>query len=192
MLFTYRLPSSIKQASLIIFLILQLATMDIGPTTACHVIHDDKLTAMNSTMSDEMRRLETFKHWPKPHIVTPAALAEAGLYYLNRDDYVQCAFCMGSIYNWVKGDNAMEEHRRLYPHCSFIKRAANRYKCINCLHADVEVVFIPCLHITCCQKCAEKMTNCFMCREGIKSSLKVRFCQDKGTVFPKVEQWDSV
>ena len=173
--------------------------MDVIPTekmvsAACAVIDNtsNHLNPLNPTMGDEMDRLGTFKHWPKSHIVSPLTLARAGLYYINRADYVQCAYCLGSIFNWMLGDNAMEEHRRLYPNCRFIKSVGNRYKCIKCLHADVEVVFIPCLHITCCSRCAEKMTNCQMCREGIKSNLKVRFCHDKEIVPGSVEQCDSV
>ncbi len=171
--------------------------MDVIPTEkmftdACLVIDNkidsNKLIPLNKAMGDEMSRLETFKHWPKPHIVSSMELARAGLYYLNRDDHVQCAFCLGSIYNWVHGDNAMEEHRRLNPNCRFIKRVGNRYRCIKCHHAEVEVVFIPCLHITCCSRCAEKMTNCLMCREGIKSNLKLRFCYDKKIIPESLEQ----
>jgi hypothetical protein len=165
--------------------------MDIEPKTACHIICDNKLTPLNTTMGDEMRRLETFRHWPKPHIVSPQSLAQAGFYYVNHDDRVQCAFCLGNIYNWRQGDNAMEEHRRLRPNCSFIKRVANRYKCINCLHAEVEVAFIPCLHVNSCQKCSEIMTNCVVCNEGIKSTLKLRFCHEKETFPSSVEQCDS-
>ena len=166
-------------------------------TAACGVIHDskptsDKLIAMNTTMADEMDRLETFKHWPKPHIVSPMALARAGLYYTNRDDYVQCAYCLGNLFNWMVGDNAMEEHRRHFPDCRFIKRVGNRYKCMKCLRAEVEVVFVPCLHITCCSRCAETMKTCPVCRDGIKSSFKVRFCHNNETFPGRIEQCDFV
>ncbi len=172
--------------------------MDIGQTvsSACFIIpdkvSDNKLIPLNTSMGDEITRLGTFRHWPKPQIVSASALAEAGLYYMNRDDYVQCAYCLGCMHNWMYGDNAMEEHRRLYPNCRFVKRVGNRYKCSKCLHAEVETVFIPCLHITCCQKCAETMTNCLVCKQGIKSSLKVRFCHDKEKLSSSLEQCDSV
>lgn len=166
--------------------------MDNTTKSACITISSNKLIPLNQTMGDEMRRLETFRHWPKPHIVRPQSLAQAGFYYMNREDYVQCAFCLGSIFNWVEGDNAMEEHRRLYPNCRFIKRVGNRYKCMKCLNAEVEVVFIPCLHMNCCQLCSEKMTNCLVCNQGIKSSLKVRFCHEKETVPSNVEQCDTI
>lgn len=164
--------------------------MDNTITSACLTIPHNNLIPLNKTMGDEMRRLDTFKHWPKPHIVKPHALAQAGFYYLNRDDYVQCAYCLGTIYNWIDGDNAMEEHRRLNPTCSFIKRVAPRYKCVKCCVADVEVVNIPCLHINCCQKCTEKLTNCLVCKQGIKSSLKVRFSHENETFTSRVDQCD--
>lgn len=164
--------------------------MDIG--SACLKTSDKKLQPLNATMREEIRRLETFRHWPKPHIVSPKALAEAGLYYLNRDDYVQCAFCLGIIHNWIDGDNAMEEHRRLYPNCCFVKRIAYRYKCVKCLQSDVDIVFIPCLHINTCHKCSDKMSNCIVCNQGIKSTLKVRFSHEKETILSStLEQCDS-
>ena len=148
----------------------------------------EEVTAMNSVMKDEFQRFETFKKWPKSHIVTPSSLAQAGLYYLNRDDYVQCAFCLGTMHNWRKGDNAIEEHRRHHPHCSFIKQISIRYKCITCIHADVQVVFFPCLHIICCDSCAAKIKQCIVCQQGIKSYLKIRFDYGKER---RVEQCDA-
>ena len=166
--------------------------MDIGPTTACATISGNELLPLNAAMGDEIRRLETFKHWPKPHIVTAQSLAQAGFYYTNRNDIVECAFCLGKIYNWKVGDNAVEEHRRLFPNCSFIKRVANRYKCIICLENEIEVAFIPCLHMVCCEKCSENLTNCLICGEGVKSALKLRFCHDIERFPSKVEQCDCV
>ena len=146
--------------------------MDIIPTEK---LTTSDCTPLNYGMCDEFQRFETFKKWPKSHIVTPSSLAQAGLYYLNRDDYVQCAFCLATMHNWVIGDNAIEEHRRHSPHCSFIKRLSIRYNCIKCIHADVQVVFFPCLHIICCEKCATKTTHCTICGLCIKSYLKIRF-----------------
>ena len=147
--------------------------MDIIPTEKIDAC--EQVTAMNSIMSDEFQRFETFKKWPKSHIISPSSLAQAGLYYLNRDDYVQCAFCLVTMNNWVIGDNAIEEHHRHSQNCSFIMQLSNRYKCIKCIHADVQVVFFPCLHIISCEKCASKTTHCTICGESIKSHLRVRF-----------------
>ena len=105
--------------------------MDVIPTEK---IDASEVTAMNSMMSDEFQRFQTFKNWPKSHIISPSSLAQAGLYYLNRDDYVQCVFCLVTMNNWVLGDNAIEEHDRHSPNCSFIIQISNRYKCIKCIH----------------------------------------------------------
>ena len=156
-----------RQASSII--ISSSTVMDVIPTEK---LSSNQFVALNAFMKDFHQRFNTFKHWPKTHIVTPHAMARAGLYYQNREDYVQCAFCLGSMHNWKQGDNAVEEHRGLPPHCSFFLQMETRYKC---LHTNVESVFFPCLHIICCENCAETVNFCLVCGQEVISKLKVCF-----------------
>ena len=64
-------------------------------------------------------RLASFRGWPKEHVVTVESLANAGFYYLGLDDKVECAFCGGNLHQWEEGDDALSEHRRFYPDCTF-------------------------------------------------------------------------
>jgi len=70
----------------------------------------------------ESARLATFFDWPErvASIVNPRDLAKAGLFYTGQTDRVQCAFCRSFLRNWVQGDVPADEHRRLFPDCSFV------------------------------------------------------------------------
>ncbi|XP_067903469.1 E3 ubiquitin-protein ligase XIAP-like isoform X2 [Heterodontus francisci] len=78
------------------------------------------LRPRNPAMCSEEARLKTFTSWPSYGIVTPRELAKAGLYYLSRDDQVQCFCCGGLMKNWEPGDRAMSEHKRHFPMCAFV------------------------------------------------------------------------
>jgi hypothetical protein len=47
-------------------------------------------------------------------------LAKAGFFYFNDLDRVQCIFCLGIVQAWQPRDDAMGEHRRLFPTCAFV------------------------------------------------------------------------
>lgn len=48
-------------------------------------------------------------------------------------------------------------------------------KCIICMDADPECVFLPCKHMHCCETCANSLVNkiCPSCRQGIENVIKV-------------------
>jgi hypothetical protein len=68
-------------------------------------------------------RLDTFYDWPfgVTRCVYPRDLAVAGLFFTGIDDRVQCAFCRGFLHTWVHGDKPLDEHRKLFPDCSFLR-----------------------------------------------------------------------
>jgi hypothetical protein len=47
-------------------------------------------------------------------------MAMAGFFYYNKGDCVQCAFCLGILKQWERGDNPWAEHKRHFPRCPFI------------------------------------------------------------------------
>lgn len=74
-------------------------------------------------------RLLTFREWPH---VTPsgADLAEAGMFFQgeiadenNRliRDQVVCYKCGGTLFEWKKGDDPLDEHRKYFPKCCLTK-----------------------------------------------------------------------
>jgi len=64
-------------------------------------------------------RLKSFTNWPNKDIAKEV-LAKAGFYYKNCNDIVQCPFCHIEGYQWVAGDNPMEDHRVWSPNCPFV------------------------------------------------------------------------
>ena len=86
-----------------------------------------------SLLRHEAARLGTFTNFPTNSPVTPAALAKAGFFYKGPIDRVQCAFCRGLLRNWVRGDDAMEEHKKHQPQCLFVRDAT---QCGNVLIED--------------------------------------------------------
>lgn len=71
----------------------------------------------------EKNRLDTFDTgWPHNCPVQPKDLAAAGFYYMGTGDVVRCAFCRGTLKEWTRGDNAMTEHQKYFPQCSFVRQ----------------------------------------------------------------------
>jgi len=49
-------------------------------------------------------------------------------------------------------------------------------ECVVCLEGEKVVLFSSCLHLVCCKSCAEKLTNCPMCRKEISQKVNVFKC----------------
>lgn len=143
-------------------------------------------------------RLRSFADWTS-QTVSAEDLAEAGLYYTGPNDRVQCFSCKGGLYNWEAGDKPLEEHKKHFPLCKFVKnyvpetRTApvrvselqeqkkeekavvnDPYKglCKVCLNDAASVIFLPCKHITCCAECAIAVTKCPLCRDKIEQIIR--------------------
>ena len=132
----------------------------------------------STTFSCVQARLLTFRYWTASDIVTPQTLAEAGFIYKNERDRVQCVFCRGGVHNWENGDTAMEEHRRIYPHCPYVKACDNQDKdngllCKVCMDSNIQCLFLPCRHVACCEHCSNLISKCPVCRADIAAVLKV-------------------
>ncbi|KAM9376447.1 E3 ubiquitin-protein ligase XIAP [Pholidichthys leucotaenia] len=83
------------------------------------VVDETPYPKIPSRKSEEAR-LQTFCSWPPTAPVRPRGLAQAGLFYLGRNDQVQCFCCGGILSGWETGDTAWEEHNRHFPNCFFI------------------------------------------------------------------------
>lgn len=73
-----------------------------------------------SGFETERSRYNTYINWPVENIVTSKELARFGLIYTGTGDRVKCVFCLGAMYNWDIGDDAIQEHTRHFPECPFI------------------------------------------------------------------------
>ncbi|KAI0214600.1 E3 ubiquitin-protein ligase XIAP [Lamellibrachia satsuma] len=71
-------------------------------------------------MKYERSRLSSYTNWPRDTNIEPEALAQAGLFYLCRDDRVKCAFCHCILRNWKPSDEPMMKHRHTFLSCPFL------------------------------------------------------------------------
>ena len=55
------------------------------------------------------------------------------------------------------------------------QKLKERTRCKVCLDDVVTVVFLPCMHLVCCARCAPALTTCPVCRQHIKDSLHVLY-----------------
>uniref|UniRef100_UPI00358F3FDC baculoviral IAP repeat-containing protein 7-B-like isoform X2 n=1 Tax=Myxine glutinosa TaxID=7769 RepID=UPI00358F3FDC len=75
----------------------------------------------NTGMCREEARLKTFVSWPGQDKPTIEELATAGLYYVGTDDRTQCFVCRGILRSWDPSDCPLDEHRRCFPNCRFVR-----------------------------------------------------------------------
>ncbi|KAK6172083.1 hypothetical protein SNE40_018041 [Patella caerulea] len=68
-------------------------------------------------------RVATFINWPRQS-PTPSKeeIAEAGFFYLGREDAVQCFYCAGILKSWLDDDIPWQEHAKWFPKCPYLLR----------------------------------------------------------------------
>lgn len=81
---------------------------------------DESTYPMVPHMRSEEARLQTFSSWPFDAPIRPQDLAQAGFFYFDVNDRVQCFCCSGMLGGWEIGDTAWGEHARHYPYCFFV------------------------------------------------------------------------
>jgi hypothetical protein len=126
-------------------------------------------------------RLKTFTNWPKEEVVSAASLAEAGFFYLGKQDAVTCFHCGESLGNWCKDDIPTDEHRKWFPDCPLNEAktpaAADTtpelLMCKVCLTNVATIAVLPCGHFAACSTCTTLFTKCPICRHSILGTVRV-------------------
>ncbi|XP_061484725.1 putative inhibitor of apoptosis isoform X2 [Rhineura floridana] len=77
-------------------------------------------TVSNMSMQTYVARVSTFKNWPVTVPVQPQQLADAGFYYVGRNDDVKCFCCDGGLRCWESGDDPWVEHAKWFPRCEYL------------------------------------------------------------------------
>lgn len=81
----------------------------------------DSSTAANKPdFSDLNIRLKSFKKLSPLFPIPRQQLAEAGLFLLRLPDVMKCFSCGVIVQDWVEGDTAVEKHRGVSVHCSYL------------------------------------------------------------------------
>ncbi|KFP52191.1 Inhibitor of apoptosis protein [Cathartes aura] len=76
----------------------------------------------NVSMQTHEARVKTFINWPTRIPVQPEQLADAGFYYVGRNDDVKCFCCDGGLRCWESGDDPWIEHAKWFPRCEYLLR----------------------------------------------------------------------
>jgi len=101
------------------------------PTTS----HPQRLTMTSGSPTWDLTRYENrlrtffFNNGWKLQFITPEAMAEAGLYYLGKQDRVRCMFCSKEFDYWQRGDDPLVEHKRKSPQCPFFSQSSGYDVC---------------------------------------------------------------
>lgn len=74
----------------------------------------------------EEARLQTFQSWRGVRGASATQFAQAGFIYIGPPDRVQCVMCQGILKNWNDNDLPIEEHRKHFPDCTFVKEYFSR------------------------------------------------------------------
>ncbi|KAK6166638.1 hypothetical protein SNE40_023285 [Patella caerulea] len=79
-------------------------------------------------------RLATFANWPRRSPVpSTEQIAEAGFYFLDKEDAVKCFFCGGVLKSWRDEDIAWNEHAKWFPTCAYLLRIKGQ-DFVNSMH----------------------------------------------------------
>lgn len=78
-------------------------------------------TSSSANMEFFENRLQTFDAYPKQMLPDKYQLARAGLYYTGKSDVCQCFRCHVKLSAWEREDDAIKEHYKWSPNCSYIK-----------------------------------------------------------------------
>lgn len=104
------------------------------------------VTSESSTMSSETpswdlttyeNRLRTFNCGWNLGFISPSQMANAGLYYLGKQDRVRCMFCSKEFDYWQRGDDPLVEHKRKSPQCPFFKESKGKCKCMYIITLNI-------------------------------------------------------
>lgn len=86
----------------------------------CPFMGEPSFMVANVSMQTLEARVKTFTNWPTRIPVQPEQLADAGFYYVGRNDDVKCFCCDGGLRCWESGDNPWIEHAKWFPRCEYL------------------------------------------------------------------------
>ena len=136
-----------------------------------------KKTSVHPQYSTRESRLETYEFWPIEYYLPKKIVAEGGFFHSdNNKDEVTCYSCGVKLYNFEPLDDPYALHAVFSNQCKyniyvagekFIREAikpknpqAEYLKCKVCLDHVINILFLPCRHITACDFCSRRLSTC--------------------------------
>lgn len=74
----------------------------------------------NSKYMLQVKRMESFKGWPKEAVISGEKLADAGFYWTGTSDLVMCFWCGGGLEDWEEDEDAWVSHSKWFPKCCYV------------------------------------------------------------------------
>ncbi|XP_075680396.1 RCC1 and BTB domain-containing protein 1-like [Dermatophagoides pteronyssinus] len=66
-----------------------------------------------------------------------------------------------------------QQSKKLTTPVSNLSNGIDRFRCSICCDREVQIVFLPCQHLTSCEQCSKRMKNCPICRANINRRSRV-------------------
>ncbi|XP_005055423.1 PREDICTED: E3 ubiquitin-protein ligase LRSAM1 [Ficedula albicollis] len=59
------------------------------------------------------------------------------------------------------------------PAAPALQRDEKRSECVVCMEQEPQMIFLPCGHVCCCQRCCERLHSCPLCRQDIAQRIRI-------------------
>lgn len=136
-------------------------------------------------MDNLLVRLASFVSYPSSF--SYSQMAHSGLYFTGNGDIVKCFKCKKQFGNFNPGDVPTEIHHAQSPDCSIkpttktsiadLKEKNRIMKqsitCHLCWNERIQTLFLPCRHLSTCEKCSDKIDLCNYCNATILGTVRV-------------------
>lgn len=130
-------------------------------------------------MKLKKERLKTFKNVKFPNILD---LVECGFYYTGSEDYVICFSCGFVIPALQPYANPFKSHSStctllpqpdLKPEITVVEKNSSENCCLICFDFKKNILFLPCKHFLSCERCAQRVKTCPVCRTKLTFYFKI-------------------
>ncbi|WAR07990.1 BIR7B-like protein [Mya arenaria] len=127
-------------------------------------------------------RLTSFKNWPSGHVVSPNALARAGLFYTAGKSEMTLGLSTHDILLNTERQMSADDNEVTAPGIPSQSNVSLEAKqtdalddnnhCRICLDNRSIIVFLPCGHLVSCAECAPALKLCPICRADIRGTVR--------------------
>lgn len=146
-------------------------------------LYMEKISVKHPKYIPYIERKNSFIDYPKPEIIEK--LVEAGFFYNGCSDETICFLCGLGMKQWLLDEEPWINHQTWNPLClhvicnkdnsTFLWKKEKHNHCKFCNERSLEMLFIPCQHLICCDMCSKRIVFCLLCNKKVESTIKVSF-----------------